>query len=241
MAGKKSVKFFSSKEERRTALQVLVLIAAFFALLAILSYPLLPLFKDAVRLRAIVQGFGFFGPAFFILLQVLQVLIAPVPGQAAGFVSGYIFGVFPGTVYTMIGTTIGSYIAFILARKFGRPFVEKAISKSLLKKFDYVSKSKGVFALFLIFLLPALPDDAICFIAGLTKIRIRVLVLIAFLGRLPGFFILNLVGNGMALSQWETSVIIFSLMIFVSLIIFLFRKQLEDHTNNIIKNNFKGK
>ena len=52
--------------------------------------------------------------------------------------------------------------------------------------------------LFLLYLLPATPDDAICFIAGLSRIRFRVFMVVVILGRLPGFIILSMLGDGIA-------------------------------------------
>jgi len=122
---------------------------------------------------------------------------------------------------------IGSLIAFFLSRKLGRPFVERILKQETIKKFDYVSGEKGEFALFMIFLLPALPDDAVCFIAGLTKIPIRKLMLIAFFGRLPGYIILNMVGAGIASSQAMTAIIIFSAFMVVSFLIYIYRRDIE--------------
>jgi len=190
------------------------------------SLPLFHLFKNPERVKNFVISFGIFSPVALVLLQILQVLIAPIPGQIAGLVSGYIYGTIFGTILTMIGTTIGSLIAFILARKLGRPFVEKVIDKKILKKFDYLSKEKGTFTLFLIFLLPGLPDDAVCFIAGLTKIPIKKLVLITFLGRLPGFIVLNMIGSGAA-HNLLFSAILLSALVILSWTLLFYKKKLE--------------
>jgi len=160
-------------------------------------------------------------------LQTAQVLFAPIPGQITGIASGYLFGIFLGTIYSMIGALLGSLIVFSLSRKLGRPFVEKILKPETIKKFDYISGEKGEFALFMIFLLPAFPDDAVCFIAGLTKIPIKKLLLITFLGRLPGFIILNMVGAGIATSQTKFAVIIFSIFMAVSFFIYIYRLKLE--------------
>jgi len=201
-------------------------------LLFLLIKPFLYLFGDLDQLKVFILDFGVFAPLVLILLQILQVLVAPIPGQLMGLVSGFLFGPVLGTIYTMLGVVIGSYIAFKLARKLGRPFVERLINKKILKKFDHLAKEKGSFTLFFIFLLPALPDDAICLIAGLTNIKIRNLVLIAFLGRLPGMFVLNLVGHGFGSSY---SIILFFIVMLISVLIFYFRVKLEFFFSKFIK------
>ena len=49
----------------------------------------------------------------------------------------------------------------------------------------------GVFA---VFVVPGLPDDVVCFVAGLTDLPLWQLVVIAAVGRLPTVFLMALVG-----------------------------------------------
>jgi uncharacterized membrane protein YdjX (TVP38/TMEM64 family) len=65
-----------------------------------------------------------------------------------------------------------------------------------------------VFVFFLMALLPFFPDDLICFIAGLTKIRIRTLIIITFLGRLPTNIIYAFAGEGIANKNFNVVVIV---------------------------------
>jgi len=176
----------------------IVVIVAVTAALSIWGQPFLALFSDQEKMRQSIESFGVFGPLIYMLLQATQVLIAPIPGQITGLASGYLFGPYLGLLYSMIGAAIGFTIIFILTRKFGRPLVERFFDKKHIEKFDYITKTNGVMTLFLIFLLPAFPDDLICFLAGLTKIPIRTLILISVLGRLPGYYLLALTGSDLA-------------------------------------------
>ena len=156
----------------------------------------------------------------FIGLQALQVLIAPIPMQVFGLASGYIFGAFWGTVYSMAGLTIGSFVAIWLTRIFGRRLVERFVKPETLGQFDHLAEKGGLPVFFLIFLLPALPDDAICFIAGLTALPIWALVLVAFLGRLPGLVALALTGEHLDNGNL-TVIIITGVVVFAALLLFL--------------------
>ncbi len=171
------------------------------ALLGIITYYGWPFLSDLYnqeKLKKLMIEVGAWAPLLYILLQIAQVVIAPIPGQVVGIMGGYLFGPFWGVIYTLIGATIGFTLIFILARKLGRPFVERFVSKKVIDKFDHLTKDKGVWVFFLIFLLPAFPDDMISFIAGLSRIRIRTLILISVAGRLPGYVVLSLAGNGLA-------------------------------------------
>ena len=64
----------------------------------------------------------------FIGIQIAQVIAAPVPGEATGFIGGYIFGTLTGFIYSTIGLTIGSLINFGIGRLLGERFVRRLIS-----------------------------------------------------------------------------------------------------------------
>jgi uncharacterized membrane protein YdjX (TVP38/TMEM64 family) len=198
----------------------------------------LALLSNRDELKSFLLQFKFLAPIALIVFIAFQVLFAPIPGQAAGLASGFLYGPILGTIYSMMGLMIGSYIAFFLSRKFGRPLVEKFVHADTLKKFDHFSKENGLIALFLIYLLPVLPDDAICYIAGLTKIRIRILMIISTIGRLPGFIVLNLVGAGLASQTSKNSLIIFLVFMIFSIILFLYKDKIEKVMMKLI-NSFK--
>jgi len=181
--------------------------AALLAVVILWGQPIIDMLGNKEQAKHVIESAGIFAPLVFILIQVAQVVIAPLPGQVSGLVGGYLFGVVPGTLYSLVGATIGFLIIFALARKLGRPFVERFFSKELIDKFDYITKSKGTLALFLIFLLPAFPDDLICYLAGLSKIPIRKLLLVSIAGRLPGYLVLSMTGSGLSYENMNPIII----------------------------------
>lgn len=186
-----------SRQSKTTLKIIAAIIIIIFGVILYFTWPFLSSLNNAEQVRELIIKAGPWGPVVYILMQLAQVLIAPIPGQVVGLIGGYLFGPFLGVVYTVIGATIGFSLIFILSRKLGRPFVEGFVSRKVIDKFDYLTKDKGPWVFFFMFLLPAFPDDIISFIAGLTKIRIRTLILISLAGRLPGYIILSLTGNGL--------------------------------------------
>lgn len=186
------------QHNRKLIVASIVVIFLLVVPLIIFWDPLYRLFSDQEHLKQIIADAGFWGPFIFMALQTLQVVFAPIPGQVVGFAGGFAFGGWLGAVYSMIGTAIGFTTVFLLARKLGRPFVERFVDKKHLERFDYLSNDRGVLIFFLIFLLPAFPDDIICYIAGLSKIPLRTLITISLLGRAPSVLIVSLSGAGIA-------------------------------------------
>src|SRR4030043_2210586 len=74
--------------------------------------------QDHHRLKGIILSYGAYSPLAFILLQIVQVVVAPIPGGAIEFLGGYIFGTKAGFIYSMIGLVFGSWAAFGLAKIF---------------------------------------------------------------------------------------------------------------------------
>jgi uncharacterized membrane protein YdjX (TVP38/TMEM64 family) len=141
-----------------------------------------------------IDSLGPLGLVGFTFLQVLQAVVSPFPGEVAGFLGGYLCGPVMGVVWSTIGLTIGSYIAFAFGRAFGRPFVERFIDKSILKRFDYLLHHKGAFLIFLLFLIPGLPKDYLCYILGLGHLSTMEFLVIGDIGRLFGTILLTVGG-----------------------------------------------
>jgi uncharacterized membrane protein YdjX (TVP38/TMEM64 family) len=230
----------SSVLKNRQLKVTLILLLLFVALLSVLAYifwPYLLAYGDLERIKELVDSAGPWGPAVFLVMQVAQVVFAPVPGQVTGFVGGLLFGTYIGTLLSMIGTTIGFAIVFTLARKLGRPFVEYFISKKNLEKFDYLSKTKGVWVIFLIFLLPVVPDALAGYAVGLTAIKIRVLLAISVLGRLPGIFLLSFAGSETANANYLLVGGLFVGSVIIAGAAYLWRNQIENFFQRFAKKN----
>jgi uncharacterized membrane protein YdjX (TVP38/TMEM64 family) len=179
----------------------MVVAGALFVLAPLVVAWFVPEVRDPIAIREYVLGFGVLAPVVFVLIQVGQVLVAPIPGQVVALAGGYLFGPWLGAAYSLVGMAIGSAIAFVLARRIGRPFVTRRVGARRVDRFDAFIDRSGVGGVLLLFLLPGLPDDVICFVAGITTIRIRVLVLVAVLGRAPGTIVASFIGAELASGQ----------------------------------------
>lgn len=119
--------------------------------------------------------------------------------------NGYLFGVWLGTVYSWIGVMLGTLIVLVLTRRFGRPFVARLAQAEQLEKLDRLVARRGALFFFLIFLLPFLPKDLICFAIGLTDLRLGQMIVLIGIGRLPGLIVSSWVGANAAnlsLVEW---------------------------------------
>lgn len=217
--------FVSPTHRNRTLVRVGVLLGLFVAV-AVGVRTVAPNLLDPLVIRQFVLEFGPLAPVAFVVLQATQVVVAPIPGQVVGLVGGYLFGPVWGTVYSLLGVGIGSAVVFGLSRRYGRPYVERMIVPETVDEFDELVESVGLPGVFLVFLIPGLPDDAICFLAGLTRIPIRWLVVAAIAGRAPGFLVVAVAGADLAAGRVSTALWLLGLLSVLSLVGYLFRDRI---------------
>ena len=132
-----------------------------------------------------------------------------------------------GVLLSTIGLTLGSYIAFALGRYLGRPFVERFVAPSTTERFDYLLHHKGAFLVFLLFLIPGFPKDALCYLLGLGHLSTMEFLLIGGVGRLLGTILLTMEGNYLRLHQYGRLYILVGITLIIVLIAMVFKDKLE--------------
>lgn len=185
------------------------------------------LLHDQHHLKAIITSYGAYSPLAYILIQALQVVVAPIPGGLIEFIGGYLFGVKVGFLYSMIGVIIGSWIAFALARLFERVAVEKFVHIRTMKKFDYLIGHEGVILSFLLFLIPGFPKDALCYILGLTPMHLGIFLVISTLGRIPGTLMACLQGGKAFDHQYKALLILFGISLLVIMVFYIYHEEIH--------------
>ena len=165
---------------------------------------LLRLYQDKHFLRATVKGWGWLGPIVFILIQALQVIISPVPGEATGLAGGFVFGVGLGFFYSTIGLTVGTLASFGIGRWLGAAFVQRFVADHYREKMGFIVEAEGAILCFILFLVPGFPKDIISYLFGLSPMPFWVFAVVSTLGRAPGTWILSAQGAHVAAGRlWE--------------------------------------
>lgn len=176
------------------------------------SYDLL---SDRDRISEYVGSFGASAPLVFMALQILQVIFAPIPGEATGFIGGYLFGAFTGALYSTISLTIGSWLNFCIGRFLGKRWIRRIIPRAKLERYDYLIRHQGILVVFLLFLFPGFPKDYLCLIIGVSTMPMRVFLLLAAVGRIPGTLMLSFQGA----LVFEKNYLILSGLLVINLIV----------------------
>jgi uncharacterized membrane protein YdjX (TVP38/TMEM64 family) len=184
-------------------------------------------FLNKEQLTGFIASLGPLGFVGFILLQIAQVVAAPIPGEVTGLLGGYLYGPVLGVVLSTIGLTLGSYLAFAFSRFFGRPFVERFVSKTIIDRFDYLLHHKGAFVVFLLFLIPGFPKDYLCYVLGLGHLSTLEFLVIGGTGRLFGTILLTLGGTYLKHHQYTRFFVLTGVALVVVLVAMAYRDKIE--------------
>ena len=105
----------------------------FIVLLAFITIKYGPVITEIIsdpdEFRTVILSYDSLGALVFIMFQVLQILIAIIPGEVVQIAGGYIYGAPLATLLLLTGAVIGSSIAFGLARLMGYSLVKKLIPR----------------------------------------------------------------------------------------------------------------
>ncbi len=205
---------------------------AFFIILAVVTLmlyrtDLMHFFMSKERLLHFMQSLGPWAALGLIVLQAVQVIVSPIPGEVTNLLGGFLYGTVIGVLLSTIGLTIGSYVAFILGRILGRPFVERFVNKTIMKRFDYLLHHKGAFIVFLLFLIPGFPKDSLCYVLGLGHLSSAEFLVIGGVGRLFGTVLETLGGDYIRHDQYARLFILIGVALVMVLVAILYRDKVE--------------
>lgn len=156
--------------------------------------------NDQQQLQTFVDQLGWFGPIVFILLNALQIVVAPIPGYIIQAAAGFLYGPLWGGAWASLGLFIGAMTAMKLARLFGRPMVQWMIGAERLAKWERVTHSDSPLLWAILLLGPT--GDVPYHLAGLSHVSFLTVAVITLCIRMPSVFIAAAVGAGAVTFSW---------------------------------------
>lgn len=129
---------------------------------------------DADKVGALVsmiEGTGGWGMSVFILLQIMQVVILPLPAAICYIPGAMIWGPLTATLLASAGVLMGSVIAYFIGKIWGKKAVIWIAGEETTLKYSAYFGKKGKTIFVLMQILPFFPDDILCMVAGLTSMN----------------------------------------------------------------------
>lgn len=214
------------KKRRQTQIIVISLLVVIFGGVSyFVGKPLVAFVSDAEAFRIWVEDTGWTSRIVFLFMLVFQVVFAFIPGGIFEIAGGYAFGAWEGTLLSVIGTTLGSAAVFLLVKRYGLRFVLLFFSQEKLDSVKFMhNKNKLYLIIFIAFIIPGTPKDLLCYVAGLTDMKLGAWLLITSIARIPAITISTIGGNAIGTEQYIFAIIVFVITIILSIAgIFVYR------------------
>lgn len=149
-------------------------------------------------IKPLIADAGWYGYILFVLIQVVvTTVLCFVPATTFTFalLATQLFGVWQGALVASIACFLSSMTMFTIGDKLGEPFVDWLVGKeSRIKAQNLVSTRATVLVPFML-AFPFFPDDAICMVSGMTKMKYWYFAIVAAVCRTIGIVLTCVLGG----------------------------------------------
>lgn len=108
-----------------------------------------------------------------VILDILQLLYAPLPLATVLTATVRIVGPMVGILVSWLGLWLGAAVAFGIARAFLRPILHKFLEKRVFFRLDNFAQQYGVLLLIAGWLIPGWPAELVAYLAGISCLSFR--------------------------------------------------------------------
>lgn len=179
-----------------------------------------------------IQNTGIFGSIILVILQILQVVVAFIPGEFVELICGAMFGPFLGLIICLIGLNIGTMIIFALVKILGKPFVHENTKNNKLKLDFLKDSNRALIILFFVFLIPGIPKDILIYPIPLTKIKMTKFMIVSTIARIPSILSSTIIGSSILKGNYQLSIIVFVISLVFAILGLVFNKQIYNFIDN---------
>jgi len=176
-----------------------IFMAIAFTLIVIISICVFVLtILDKTFLFSIIRDFfilplleiGLWAVLVFLLLMVIQSLIAPIPSELVLLSGAMIFGFWGGVILGIIGSMLSAWITYYISNKGGRAILDAtgeklSLADRLISIMDEWIESWGFWAIIVGRAVPVIMFDPVSYAAGLSNIKPKQYYLATLIGSIP--------------------------------------------------------
>ena len=160
--------------------------------------PMIQFVSEPEKFRLWVDGHGIWGRLAFIGMVIFQIIIAIIPGEPLEIGAGYAFGAIEGTILCLIGAVLGGAIVVLLVRRYGVKLVEVFFPQEKIMSLRFMQDSRRLKLLvFIVFMIPGTPKDLLCYMVGLTNLKMKDWLWISLIARIPSIITSTIGGNAL--------------------------------------------
>lgn len=197
--------------------RVIVLGAVLVLLLVGLTVVLFPYVQrlaepqTQARVEAWVQHAGIWGWLAVLGVQVLQVVVAFIPGEPIELIAGALYGAWGGLALCLCGTMLASTVIFLISKKLGKSILDILFGADKVKEWKWLYDSQRMeLVTFLLFLIPGTPKDMLTYVVGVTDMTVGKFLLLSSFARIPSVITSTMMGDSLWEGHWQTTLLVFA-------------------------------
>lgn len=166
-------------------------------------------FSDIDKIKTFFEQYKAASVFIYIGLQMTQIIISMIPGQALQFAAGLLYGFWAGLLISLIGAIVGTIITYYLARFLGKDALHVLFGKRHIEEnLEKINSRNGYILVFLIYLIPGVPKDLCSYAAGLSNMKLKSFLILSTVGRTPGMMGSLLIGKEIGEGNYTSVVVI---------------------------------
>lgn len=206
-----------SQYQRRDIIKfiILVILIVTAGIITIKLLPWIISLKDEAsreQLTEWIKSFGIWGWLVALGIQIMQVVIAIIPGEPIEIIMGMIYGTVGGMLTCLFGVLIGTIMIFYMVKGLGYGFVTAVVSEEKLHRFKFMQTATRLdLVIFILFFIPGTPKDLLTFFVPLTPIKPMRFFLISTVARIPSVVSSTFLGASINRGNWIIALIVFIL------------------------------
>lgn len=181
-------------------------------------------------LESWIEQLGFLGMFALLFVQILQVVIAIIPGEAVEILAGLLYGTLLGFVICEIGMLIGTIMIYYFVKKVGHNKIEKFEKEEKFAKYKILNNTKSLeMMVFIMFFIPGTPKDLLTYFIPFTKIEPKKFFTIVSIARAPSIISSTYAGSSMGEGDWIQMGLMFLVIIVTGLLGIKYNNQIVEH------------
>lgn len=157
---------------------------------------------DEARIKAWVDGFGWYGPFIIVIAMVVQMFLLVIPTILLMVVSILAYGPVWGGLIILTAVFSASSVGYVIGRYLGKLAVMKLIGQTTARKMTSFIEDYGFWAIVVTRINPFLSNDAISFVAGILRMGYWRFVAATLVGITPLIIYIAIIGQDTEQLQW---------------------------------------
>lgn len=127
--------------------------------------------------ETVVSAAGPLAKVAFVLLVVMEVVVAPIPGGVIAFLASAAWGFWQSWPLHYVGNVVGGLLVFWLARTLGKPFVDRYVDERRRRRIEDWLFGRP-WLIWIVYSLPIFPIDTVSIALGVSDMERRRFALI---------------------------------------------------------------